>query len=53
MQLSEDETIEKDGNFCKHCGRNTLPPYEYEWSGFGCGYNVTNESTNFQNFKEK
>ena len=23
-----------------HCNRNTLLPYEYEWTCFSCGYNV-------------
>ena len=38
--LSEDEKIEKYGKKCGHCNRNTLLRYEYEWSCFGCGYNV-------------
>ena len=25
---------------CAHCNRNTLLPYEYEWTCFSCGYNV-------------
>ena len=40
MQLSEDQIIEKYGKNCQHCNRNTLLPYEYEWTCFSCGYNL-------------
>ena len=40
MQLSEDQIIEKYGKQCRHCMRNTLLPYDYEWSCFSCNYNV-------------
>ena len=40
MQLTEDEIIEKYGKRCGHCNRNTLLPYEYEFTCFSCGYNV-------------
>ena len=40
MELTEDEIIEKYAKNCGHCNRNTLLPYEYEWSCFSCGYNV-------------
>ena len=39
MELTED-IIEKYGKHCGHCNRNTLLPYEYEWTCFSCGYNV-------------
>ena len=32
MQLSEDDIIEKNDKKCDHCARNTLLPYEYEFS---------------------
>ena len=38
--LSEDQIIEKYGKNCGHCKRNTLLPYEYEFTCFSCGYNV-------------
>ena len=41
MELTEDKIVEKCGKQCKHCTRNTLLPYEYEWSLFACGNNVT------------
>ena len=40
MQLSEDEIIQKYGKHCGNCNRNTLFPYEYEFTCFSCGYNV-------------
>ena len=42
MSLSEDEIIQKYGKNCGHCNRNTLLPYEYEFTCFSCGYNVNN-----------
>ena len=38
MELTEDEIIQKYAKLCRHCNRNTLLPYEYEWSCFSCNY---------------
>ena len=32
MELTEDERIPKYGKRCGHCNRNTLIPYEHEWT---------------------
>ena len=40
MKLTEDKNIKKCGKHCGHCSRNTLLPYECEWTCFSCGYNV-------------
>ena len=40
MELTEDEIIQKYAKNSGHCNRNTLLPYEYEWTCFSCGYNV-------------
>ena len=40
MELTEDEIIQKYANQRGHCNRNTLLPYEYEFTCFSCGYNV-------------
>ena len=40
MNLSEDQKIEKYAKKCLHCNRNTLLPYEYEFTCFSCGHNV-------------
>ena len=37
MELTEDEIIQKR---CMHCNRNTILPYEYEFTCFSCGRNV-------------
>ena len=40
MELTEDEIIEKYGKHCAYCNRNTLLPYEYEFTCLTCGFNV-------------
>ena len=50
MELTEDEIIQKYTKICLHCNRNTLLPYEYEFTCFSCGYNVNKRS---QKYKEK
>ena len=37
MELSEDQIIEKNGKHCRHCNRNMLLPYEYEFTCLSCG----------------
>ena len=38
MELTEDEIIQKYATSCRHCNRNMLLPYEYEWSCLSCNY---------------
>ena len=40
MELTEDEIIQKYARRCGHCKRNTLLPFEYEFTCFSCGFNV-------------
>ena len=40
MELTEDEIIQKNGKHCGRCNRNTLLPYEYEFTCVSFGYNV-------------
>ena len=40
MNLSEDQIIEKYGKNCRHRNRNTLLPYEYEFTCLSCGINL-------------
>ena len=40
MELTEDEIIQKYAKNCGHCERNTLLPYEYEYTCFSCGYSI-------------
>ena len=40
MELTEDEIIQKYGKQFRHCNRNTLLPYEYEYTCFSCGFTL-------------
>ena len=53
MNLSEDETIKKYAKHCGHCNRNTLLPYEYEWTCISCGFSLIKENTNLLKYNEK
>ena len=53
MELTEDEIIQKYGKNCRHCNRNTLLPYEYEWTCFCCGYNVNKRKHELSKIKRK
>ena len=41
MELTEDEIIQKYAKRCGHCNRNTLLPYECEFTCIVCGYIVS------------
>ena len=43
MELSKDETLQNYAKNCGHCNRNTLLPYENEFTCFSCGYNVNKQ----------
>ena len=53
MELAEDEIIKKYAKNCGHCIRNTLLPYEHEWTCFSCGYNVTKRKIELSKIKRK
>ena len=40
MQLTEDESIEKNAKKCGHCSRNTVLPCEYGFTCISCGFNL-------------
>ena len=40
MELTEDEIIQKYAKNCRNCNRNSILPFEYEYTCFSCGYNV-------------
>ena len=44
MELTEAEIIEHYRKSCGHCNRNTLLPYEYEYSHFSCGHKLSSKS---------
>ena len=53
MKLTEDEKIQKYGKHCGHCNRNTLLPYEYEFTCFSCGYNVNKRKYELSKIQRK
>ena len=42
MELTEDDFIQKYAKYCLQCSRNTLLPYEYEWTCIARRYNLMN-----------
>ena len=53
MNLSQDEILEKYGKNCGHCNRNTLLPYEYEYTCLSCGYNVNKRKHELSKIQRK
>ena len=53
MELTEDEIIQKYGKLCGHCNRNTLLPYEYEFTCFSCRYNVNKRKHELSKIQRK
>ena len=53
MDLTEDEIIEKYAKRCGHCNRNTLLPYEYEFTCFSCGNNVNKRKHELSKIQRK
>ena len=53
MELTEDEIIQKYGKNCGHCNRNTLLPYEYEYTCFSCGYSVNKRRNELSKIQRK
>ena len=40
MQLTEDEILKKYAKPFGHSNRNSLLPYEFEWTCISCGFNL-------------
>ena len=53
MELTEDQIIEKYAKKCLHCNRNTLLPYEYEFTCLSCGYNVNKRKNELSKIQRK
>ena len=53
MKLSEDEIIQNYAKNCGHCNRNTLLPYEYDFTCFSCGYNVNKRKKELSKIQRK
>ena len=53
MEITEDDIIQKYGKNCRHCNRNNLLPYEYEWSCFSCNYVVSKRKHELSKIQRK
>ena len=53
MNLSEDEIIQKQAKNCGHFKRNTLLPYEYEFTCFSCVYNLNKRKHELSKIQRK
>ena len=53
MELTEDEIILKYAKDCGHCKRNTLLPYEYEYTCFSCGFNINKRKHELSKIQRK
>ena len=53
MESTDDQIIEKHAKHCRHCLRNTLRPYEYEFTCFACGYNVIKRKNELSKIQRK
>ena len=53
MDLTEDEIIQEYAKTCRHCNRNTLLPYEYEFTCIVCSYNVTKRKHELSKIQRK
>ena len=53
MNLSEDEIIQKYARRCGHCNRNTLLPYEYDFTCLSGGYVVSKRKHELSKIQRK
>ena len=53
MELTEDEIIQKHGKRCGYCHRNTLLPYQNEFTCVSCGFNVNKRKHGFSKTQRK
>ena len=53
MELTDDEIIQKYSKNCGHCKRNTLLPYEYEWTCISCGFNINKRKHELSKIQRK
>ena len=53
MELTEVEIIQKNAKKCGHCTRNSLLPYENEFTCFSCGFNVNKRKHELSKIQRK
>ena len=53
MESKKDGIIQKYTENCGHCKRNTVVPYEFEFTCFSCGYNVNKQKHGLSKIQRK
>ena len=53
MELTEDKMFGKYAKRCGHYNRNTLLPYEYDFTYIVCGYNVNKRKRELSEIQSK
>ena len=53
MELTEEQINENHAKRCGHCNRITLLLYEYEYTCFSCGYNVSERKHELSKIQRK
>ena len=53
MEFTEDEILQKYAKECGHCKRNTLLPYEDEFTSLSCGYNLNKRKHELSKIQRK
>ena len=52
MELTQDDTSQKNDKQCTRCLRNPLP-YEIDWSCISCNYNILKRKNEPSKFSRK
>ena len=53
MKLTEEKFFQGYVKKWGHCNRDTLLPYEYEWSCLSCGVNLIKRKQELSNLQRK
>ena len=53
MEITEGEIIKKFAKQYGHFNRNTLLPYEYEWTCISCGFNLVKRKHEHSKIRRK
>ena len=53
MELRENESYTNFAKFCGNCNRNTLLPYEDEWTCTSCRFNLIKRKHEFSKVQGK
>ena len=47
MQLTDEETIKNMENIAHRCNKNTMLPYEYEYTCYFCNHSIIKLKSNY------